>query len=195
MSHAHAWTLFYLNGTWQNLDTTPSDWVEIEKPQYFFSTYVGDMFSYLGFKLSRFFGREKDSRLQRYAMGLLAVLIFIILIKIFKNKKIAPGKKTAAPKMAISINPASDSEIYLIEKRFNQLGFSRRPWETFSEWFSEITQSNPNIIHKQFCETTIRLHRRYRFDPKGITVAEKDLLIQTVHKWLQHLNSGIGVNP
>jgi protein-glutamine gamma-glutamyltransferase len=51
--HAHAWTMAYLNGTWQSLDTTPPDWTAQEDTGASPLQAISDWWSFLSFKLTR----------------------------------------------------------------------------------------------------------------------------------------------
>ncbi|MEO0768906.1 MAG: transglutaminase-like domain-containing protein, partial [Cyanobacteria bacterium J06649_4] len=49
---AHAWTLVYLDGQWQTLDTTPPDWTAQEKERESSWQQVSDFMAFLGFQVS-----------------------------------------------------------------------------------------------------------------------------------------------
>ncbi|MGB1799220.1 MAG: transglutaminase-like domain-containing protein, partial [Gammaproteobacteria bacterium] len=50
--HAHAWTKYYLNGKWHNIDTTPSIWAPMEAADKTFLEPIIDFFSWLRYKLT-----------------------------------------------------------------------------------------------------------------------------------------------
>ena len=76
-----------------------------------------------------------------------------------------------------------DSEFYLIEKRLIELGYSRHPGETLTEWIGKIEGESTNAS-TQHLQSILSLHYRYRFDPNGITSQERAALKSSAQSWL-----------
>ena len=81
--------------------------------------------------------------------------------------------------------PGLDSQFYLVEKRLDRLGYGRYSWEALSIWIKRIEESGPLTVSLESLHAMIVLHYRYRFDPEGITQAEKTSLKAGVREWLE----------
>ena len=56
--HAHAWTLIWQDGRWQDFDATPPDWTSFEDEQASWWQSVGDLWAWLNHLFSRWRWRE-----------------------------------------------------------------------------------------------------------------------------------------
>jgi hypothetical protein len=81
--------------------------------------------------------------------------------------------------------PGHDSEFYLIEKRLNELGWRRNRGETPFEWLARLSGALPRDLNSGALTPIARLHYRYRFDPDGLTPAERRQLKVLALEWLQ----------
>lgn len=81
--------------------------------------------------------------------------------------------------------PGKDSEWYEIENRLNVFGVERHPWEPFSHWLQRIRATKTGSVFADSLDAILSLHYRYRFDPKGITKAERETLTSRVNAWLE----------
>ncbi|MGA1825696.1 MAG: DUF4129 domain-containing transglutaminase family protein [bacterium] len=185
--HAHAWCLAYVGGAWHDFDTTPAAWIDHEENTAFKGRFFIDFLSWIRFKISAWRWQEEKSHLLNYMGWLLAALILYYAAKLYGNKKVTRITKEQKSKNALNENPGHDSEFYLIEKRLHEMGFERYPWETLSSWIERVKDSHPPTIPCETLAVILDLHYRYRFDPKGITPAEKAALTSSVHAWLTQI--------
>lgn len=182
--HAHAWTLVYLNGAWHNFDTTPPSWRQIENDAASPFEYISDLWSRWKFALTEWRQREGDDAITRYLRWLLIPLFLVLGWRLYSKKRVKRVKEGQPQQAEIAHHPGVDSEFYLIEKRLQESGFVRHPWEPLSHWIRRIEKqsSAPSL---RSLHPILTLHYRYRFDPEGITPDEKAILTSSVHSWLQ----------
>lgn len=183
--HAHAWALAYIDGRWQDFDTTPSSWVDIENNAASIWEPFYDIWSLLFLKFSEWRWLESKGEKTRYIVWLLIPLILILARRFYLKTRIKRIKTEDEQKARSRPNPGSESDFYLIEKRLNESGFVRYPWETPSCWIKRIKATDPANIASQSLDLILTLHYRYRFDPKGISIAEKETLKSGVISWLE----------
>lgn len=181
---SHAWTLVYLDGVWQNFDTTPAGWSAFEDAAAPKWELITDIWSFLGFQLTLFLQSIPSKNLLKYG-GLLMIPVLLIVgfqakkrVHRFKSKKIRSQPILPNPK------PGTDSEFYRIEKSLNDLGFFRHPSESLKSWMKRLKRESPQNPLMNDLSSMVELHYRYRFDPEGINKAEKQKLNKMIESWL-----------
>ncbi len=194
--NAHAWTLVYIDGVWQEFDTTPASWIALEENSASSFSKIGDFFSFLSFKISLGVLNFKESDSLIYIWLLVIPLIWIVIRWFYPQKKLK----------ALNINqrnnlenesplPGLDSEIYLIETALQKIGWTRNSFETWQQWLIRLdeTQSlevNPNKTQMlKELQKIVTLHYRYRFDPQGINATERTELKSLTQSWLNQYDN------
>ena len=188
--NAHAWTQVYINGKWQAFDTTPASWIALENRNRSHWQNVLDIFSWFGFKLAQLIAVFSSLGKSKY-LWLLAIPLAVILIREFtnKNKRRQITAQRINQKNAEQLAIGADSELYLIERELNKLGLKRDRSETWLDWLVRLQNtSDSNIVTP--LNSIVKLHYRYRFDPKSIDPIERAKLRSACHSWLEeHLQS------
>ncbi|NET74325.1 MAG: transglutaminase domain-containing protein, partial [Sphaerospermopsis sp. SIO1G2] len=187
--HAHAWTMVYINGRWQNFDTTPPDWTNIENAQISQLAKIGDLWSFLGYKISGFFTLMRNSGFINYWWLLLLPMFIIMFRKYTPNKAVKRVFKQpeifANTKKSITLK--NDLDFYLIEQALNELGCHRYPSESLKNWLSRIKTEIPENNSIDELSSLIETYYRYRFDPQGITKTEQQQFNLSVKSYLEKL--------
>lgn len=186
--HAHSWALAYINGAWHDLDTTPASWVEDEQALLASAWQpLSDLVSWAGFVISRWRWGERGDGLTRYVGWLLIPLILILVWRLYfrRQRTRLPDAARAAPRARTWTG--ADSELYAVEARLGAIGLARLPSEPVSRWLARIeTAALPALATERLREIA-RLHYRYRFDPAGLSAAEREHLRASARAWLaQH---------
>ena len=187
--NAHAWTMVYLSGNWQVLDTTPADWIGIEDSTIPSWKFIFDFLSWFWFILSQ--GLKPIQNLGRFNhwWWLTIPSIFILLRWLYRQKKIRLREKSKP-----QIEPSSvgeDSEFYLIEKALIELGLTRKPSETLKQWIERVQDNLPTLDLVNELYSILELHYRYRFDPQGIKIDERARLKSSCQSWLTKYQKSI----
>ncbi len=179
--HAHAWALIWnkANSCWENFDTTPASWDKIESERASLFESISDAWSRLVFEFSKW--RYGKTSYQKYLIWALIPLILVLVWRIVFNKERKQRSKRTTTETKVEW-PGLDSEFYQVEKRLTELGLARRPDEPLLHWKNRLSGSTP-LFNKQLEEILV-LHKRYRFDPAGVSAGERTNLATTVREWM-----------
>jgi hypothetical protein len=182
--HAHAWTLVWYDNTWHEFDTTPPSWVQSEEKSASLLQPLSDLWAWSAFKFTNWWQEEHD-RVAKHFWWLLVPLLIWSAGKFKFMKRIKSWTKKQPLTNARSITPGSDSEFYQVEGMLADRGLPPLPSETLSTWLKRITEAKPDLFDFKNLEAVFALHCRYRFDPKGITQAERLDLKNGIDAWLE----------
>ncbi|MBL6986365.1 MAG: transglutaminase domain-containing protein [Methylobacter sp.] len=179
--HAHAWALAYINGVWQAVDSTPSQWLAMETKHAGLWQPLTDWWSNCVFQFRQWQLQQTDR--QNAELGLFAALLLTLYLlwRIYSAKRKLSRKvqqETTAFKPAYQ---GLDSEFYLIEQGLQQTAQARRTNESIQQWVQRLQL--PALIHLH------QLHYRLRFDPLGLPAEQRLQLQQLTRAWLDEFKS------
>ena len=182
---AHAWCLFWNEkGRWQDFDATPPSWVEVEggtKTSVW--RKIADGWSRLKYEFSKV--RWGQSPLRTYLLyALVPILAFLFYRIVFRKRKRASAGGAARRQM---VWPGLDSEFYELERRLVSRGLVREPHETMRRWLARASGDPRFSAAAEPFGRLLLLHYRYRFDPEGLTAAERGELEREARSWLQQV--------
>lgn len=189
---AHAWTLLYLDGAWQALDTTPPDWRSQDKEQASSWQILADFAAFSSFQLSIKIHQLRDLSPQEIIL-LLTPLFGFLLWKSFHRFKghraspLADGQKNTLLPL---IQTGLDSEFYEIERQLEARDLARSPSESLLQWSVRLQTHLSHPDWRTFT-SALALHYRYRFDPQGLTPVEREQLTDLSQNWLQRCHEGM----
>jgi protein-glutamine gamma-glutamyltransferase len=173
---AHAWCLVWnpSSGTWQDFDTTPASWVEAEASRPSPILFLSDCWSRVVFEISRF--RWGQTHLRQYFLWALAPILALLLYQIiFRSRRRRHIRSQAEPSLK-TLWPGLDSEFYLIESRLVERGARRQPSEPLSAWLLRAIADPALADLGGQLRALLSLHYRYRFDPQGLSQADREAL-------------------
>lgn len=185
---AHAWCQVWneSTGQWEEFDTTPADWITHERAHEPAWLWLEDAWSWLRYQAELVWWGH--TRLRQYLLWGLTPVLAILLVQIFFQR----GRRRAARPHAIatpSAWPGRDSEFYELERWFATRGLERRTHEPLGHWLQRVTSQTARSHWLPLLEQAVLLHCRYRFDPQGLTPAQREQLRQLVHNCLQNLRA------
>lgn len=155
--HAHAWTRAWLDGRWVDLDPTPPDWQATEAERL--APAWERIADYLRWASYRWAQREQLQASDAW-WGVLALLVVVLAWRLLRGKRVARQARAPA-EAAARARPGADSEFYELAKAFPP----RDAGETLTAWLARVAPGK----HVE----ALRLHQRYRFDPRGLSIAER----------------------
>jgi hypothetical protein len=178
--HAHAWALAYVDGTWQDVDTTPPSWFEAEKNGSGFRVLY-DLWSWFVFRVSGLIWNVQSGNLVYYIMWIAVPIVIVFVWRLYFKKRVFMRRRKERQEAVSMFQKGRDSEFYAIESELARRGLDRRAWEPLNVWIDRICVdiSRPDLLKE-----IISLHYRYRFDPDGLSPEERAALKGSAREWL-----------
>src|SRR5579859_7705843 len=190
---AHAWCLVWDAQTkrWENFDTTPASWVAEEGKRASFWQWLSDLRSWIGFQFAKF--RWGQTNLRQYILWALVPMLALLLYQIIFRRGRQRQRQKGGPKTAAAVVwPGLDSEFYLLEQKLAARGVPRQPGELLSTWLSRALEEPALKDLRGPLQELLRLHYRYRFDPRSLNRLERETLTRKVKTCLDTLSQVAG---
>jgi transglutaminase-like putative cysteine protease len=172
---AHAWCLVWDGKLqqWVNFDTTPASWIAEESKLRSSLQWLGDLWTRFTFELAKF--RWGQSRVREWLFLLIVPGLVVLAYQIAFRRRRRKRSETDDD-AADRVWPGLDSEFYRLEAALAARGFPRAPAEPLSQWLERATESAVLLDLRTPLRQLLRLHYRHRFDPAGLTEAERTAL-------------------
>lgn len=170
---AHAWCLVWneRTRTWRDYDPTPPAWVAIEGEGASPVQWLSDAWSRLKFEYAKF--RWGQSHWRQYLFWALIPMLSLLLYQIVFRRR---QRRSSTASDGSPIWPGLDSEFYSLERKLAARGLGRLSSEPLSHWLGRVRESQVPAELVDRLEQLLRLHYRYRFDPKGLDSAQRETL-------------------
>ena len=180
--HAHAWAIAHIDGYWQAVDATPSEWLNIEEENADLFQPVYDWFSslYFIYKQWRYQQAQLDDKESDSLLWIsIGIGLFLYLgWRLYLTRRQMVRKKLLSKAVALlSNNSGMDSELYLIEQALSKTANARLNNESVAIWAKRVNIEALILITK--------IHYSYRFDPQGISDRQRKQLKQSVENLLE----------
>lgn len=166
----HAWALVWNDQkkTWDDFDTTPGSWLEVESKNGA-SLWLADISWWVRLQFSKF--RWGQTHLRQYILIGLAPVLILLLLQIFRQHR--TSKSRDAGTAHVITWPGLDSEFYEIEKQLVERSIARRPNETLAGWLERVAAEPTLADFRDPLQAILQLHYRYRFDPQGLNDSDR----------------------
>ncbi|MGB2925897.1 MAG: transglutaminase domain-containing protein [Limnothrix sp.] len=188
--HAHAWTMAYIDGKWQNFDTTPPSWTDIEDQEVRGFSFVGDFWSWGKLQLTQILGDIfTPENIRRWWWIILPILLLRMWTIKAKNNESSPHKIPSSRHQKKVANLLSNSHFTALEKVLSQKGFARQKAQPISFWLQNLRNHDTTKIMVSELDQIVQWYYRDRFDPKGLSAEESEDFKQAVDLWLQRWQS------
>ncbi len=181
--HAHAWTLVFLNGSWQDFDATPPDWTRIEAEPPSVGNVLSDLWSWLKFKFAQWRWGTRENKAAVLAW-LLIPLFLILFRRMFKNRRFRRVRRGGTKAAASEARPGATSAFYRVERKLKEMGHVRQDGETLLRWVNRIRADDGPLPDADALADLLMLHYRTRFDPRGLSEAEASAFSDKVDAWI-----------
>lgn len=184
--HAHAWAMAWIDGGWQELDTTPAVWAETEEQRASPLQPLYDLLSLVNFRLRLWqrAGPEAGSGpgLMLWAAGALAGYLGW---RIWRRRRVRHPAR--APAAAGNASAPTDQRIAALLKRLATLGYVRPPGAPLLRWADALQLPDPNA--RVLLRHALERYYRARFDPCGLPAEEDRFLGEQADELLRQLQS------
>jgi protein-glutamine gamma-glutamyltransferase len=171
---AHAWVKVFINGQWENFDTTPPSFF-ITDSQTIKSSLIEDFLSFVGFKLSQLRHETGTKLMKKYGFWLTLPLGLILFFRVKRTNRIKRVRMQSSTEDNQK-QKSNDISFYLIELELSNKGFPRHEYETYFAWIERIGYHFNNKQTKNTLQTLLRLHNKKRFSSSGLNKNEQKLL-------------------
>ncbi|MDH5638925.1 MAG: transglutaminase domain-containing protein [Nitrospinota bacterium] len=189
---AHAWPMVYVDGRWSIFDTTPASWTDADEENSSYFEKPFDLLSFLYLQFSKWRWGEESALNAKNLAPILVLLVLLLVYRIISNTKVRKEDEQAGAYEGAEIIPGHSSAYYLVEKRLQELGFNRGPWETQAEFIIRVKSEQP-LLPTEDTLDLMNMHYRLRFDPKGLTDQELDIMMEMTMEWMLKSESMIQV--
>lgn len=171
---AHAWCLVWNpdKGIWDDFETTPASWVAEEGKNASSFQWLSDAWTRLRFEIAKF--RWGQSNVRKYLLVAIVPGLALLLYQFFFRRGRRRQKAGGAEQHEFSDWPGLDSEFYLLEKKLAEHGLPRGASEPLNEWLERVAQTPGLTELRAPLREILRLHYRYRFDPLGLSEADRE---------------------
>ena len=173
--HAHAWLKYYIDGTWHNMDTTPSVWAPMEAEDRTILEPLMDVLSWLRYKTTSS-DIESDTKSKTDWMLWLLIPLGAYLSWRFYTKQRVEKNNDRVTLHSEFDRFGTDSPIYPLIKQIEQEADSRQSGETLMAWIKRIF---PGTRAERYYDL-ISLHNAYRFNPVGDKREEKKQISESL---------------
>ena len=184
--HAHAWALAWLNGHWQELDTTPGVWAEEERQSASSFQPLLDLVSLFNYRLT-LWQHSNPARGGRSLtmLSVAGVLALYLAWRIWRRRRVhAPGGSAAIARASLAM---SDPRIAELLEQLKKLGYERPTCAPLLSWATALPLSDVGM--RGTLEAVIRSYYRTRFDPDGATAEEEQFFLRQMRTLLEQLDT------
>ena len=182
--HAHAWALAWLEGRWQELDTTPAQWMQEQAQRASPLQPLYDLLSLLNYRLTLWQGAGSDGGGSRTLMlwGAAAASAYLAW-RIWRRQRVR--QQVRAEATAADAPKAADQRIGELLECLAALGYSRPVGEPLLHWAERLDLPDP--LAKALLREALQRYYRSRFDPRGLLPGEDGLLTEQTFELLRRL--------
>ncbi|MDM8564561.1 transglutaminase-like domain-containing protein [Candidatus Halobeggiatoa sp. HSG11] len=174
--HAHAWTIAYVDGRWQEIDNTPAIWVDFEEDKAAWWEPIYDVFSWLHYKFSYWRWTDDEDGNNSWLLWLILPLILALVWRLYLRERISHVHKQESIAMV-----GDDSEFNQIIQYLDEKNYVRQSGENLTQWLQRISITRTTDI-----QLMLSLHQQHRFDPNGLNAEERLQLKKKVAIWLKN---------
>lgn len=187
--HAHSWAMVYINGEWQTVDTTPSVWAPLEAEQSSALQPLFDLWAWISYRLARTQAAEVEEAESdnSFMLWLLPPLLLVLVWRLYFKERVARGSQ-AGPADGVGTHPGLDSELYAVISALERRGWTRPPGDTLRGWLTRRQGQLAGLA----IQPALDLHSRYRFDPMGLSPAERAQLALLAATLLREVSAAPG---
>ncbi|HYL17248.1 MAG TPA: transglutaminase domain-containing protein [Burkholderiales bacterium] len=184
--HAHAWALAWLDGRWQELDTTPGVWADEEAASASSFQPLLDVLSLFNYRLTLWQHSNPAHGGQSVTMlSVAGALALYLAWRVWRRRRVhMPGGSAVIARASPAM---SDPRIAELLEQLKKLGYERPTCAPLLSWATALPLTDVEM-HGTL-ESAIRSYYRTRFDPDGATAEEEQFFVRQMRTLLEQLNA------
>jgi hypothetical protein len=178
--------LAWLDGHWQELDTTPGVWAEEEKASASSLQPLLDLLSLFNYRLTLWQHSDPTHGGQSVTMlSVAGVLALYLAWRIWRRRRVhVPGSAALAMHASLAV---SDPRIADLLEQLKRLGYERPLCAPLLSWAATLPLTDVEV--RGTLQATIRSYYRTRFDPDGATAEEEQFFVRKMRALLEQLSA------
>ena len=183
--HAHAWALAWIDGRWQEVDTTPAVWAAEEEEAASPLQPLYDLLSLLNYRLTLWQHADpQDSGGGTLMLWLAAALAVYLVWSIWRRRRV----RTPADSRPASFEARAprDPRIAALLQRLEALGYARPPGAPLLRWTRDLPLADAET--QRLLGEAVRSYYRTRFDPNGSTQEREQMFDRQMRILLERLS-------
>jgi len=180
--HAHSWAEAWIDGRWQNIDTTPAGWAALEAADEPLAQGLFDAWSWLAFRLDRLRSGELEASGQ--LLWLLPPLAALLAWRLARRRRYRSPAPAARPR---TVAAGARSEFMRLVERCGELGLAPRSGEPLGRWLQRLEEAAPPAVPVWRMQALLALHNRQRFTAAGLDESQQRALREGVQECLTAL--------
>lgn len=181
--HAHAWALAWIDGRWQEVDTTPAVWAAEEEEASSVLQPLYDLMSLLNYQLTLWRHADPQESGGSVMLWLAVALTLYLIWSIGRRRRVRTLKGSTLEHFA-GQGP-TDPRIAALLQRLETLGYARPVGTPLLRWTCDLPLTDPAV--RGLLENAVETYYRTRFDP-GPTRDSAHLLEQQMRILLERLS-------
>jgi hypothetical protein len=166
---AHAWTVAFVNDRWISIDTTPGIWRDREQQRRSLFQPVMDWFSEAKYQFTLWRQESDLWRVILIAVGIVG-LAWLAWRQLRGSRWRRTKTRTPSTSVAV-VRQGLDSEFFAVIRQIEIHRGERLAHETLSQWLRRLMPATSGEL--ELLTQALHLHERYRFDPDGLSSAER----------------------
>ena len=191
--HAHAWVLVWMDGAWHNVDTTPGGWFSDEEKLKSAWEPFGDWIASLKYGFAKFRWLKEERSWQKLLPYILVPMLLFVGWRV--SRGLGRSRRRQQEAAAARRNwPGEDSEYFKLEVFLGVKGLDRSENELIAAWRTRLRAALGNDIDASLADLR-RLHLRLRFDPTGLSTAERSELREESVRLTESIRQKLATNP
>ena len=179
--HAHAWAIAHINGVWQAVDSTPSQWLAMEADNASWLQPLSDAWSNIVLQFKQWQLNRTEDQGNLIWMSVVLLLMLYLVWRIYSAKRQLNRIKAKSSQLLEFDLQGLDSEFYLLEQHLNNTPQARQANESIQQWVLRV--------QVPILKDCYHWHYQLRFDPRGLSVTHWQQLQQQVKAWLGNENA------
>jgi transglutaminase-like putative cysteine protease len=181
--HAHAWALAWIDGHWQELDTTPARWADEESKRASPLQSLYDLASLLNYLVARWRTAPEDSQRGTGVWVWMTLPLALFLgWRLYRRRRVR-GHAGTRP----GDGPISDPRVLAVLAGLARRGYARPASAALQSWVTRLPLEEPEL--RDALRRFVRDYYRWRFDPSRDDPTLDRVLTRQAHE-LQRMLQG-----
>lgn len=190
-THRHAWVRAWIEEEqqWVNVDTTPSNWFDLENKSLSSLQKFLDRWDH--WMLSWNLWRRADDKgllwtlLPVFLAGGLLIIVVLRLVRGLRKSQTSEAQaRSRSGELALL---GMDSAWFELESTLAAHSWPRTPSQSVGDWCRQLMTVHPEW--RSSLSSIVRAHYRYRFDPQGLTENEVNTFRETTSTFQEMLST------